>query len=116
MKKNEDVTATFSPGDYADTIAGVWAAVLGRETCERQTNFFDLGGSSLTMMRAHVELQRRLGFDVSIVELFAHPTIDALAGRLAVLRATNDGRRPGPTAPSVSGPLTRMFRPMPRPT
>ena len=109
MKKDEDVTPATVAGGYADVIGALWTAVLGAP-CDRRTNFFDLGGTSLKMMRVHIELQRKLGFEVSIVELFAHPTVEALAERLAVLRATCNRAEVLPDR-SAKGPLSRIFRP-----
>jgi aryl carrier-like protein len=80
------------------------------EACDRQANFFDIGGSSVKMIKIHSELQRRLGLEVSIVELFAHPTIATLVERLAVLQQST-----GPATVPLAGaprPLGRMFRPM----
>jgi amino acid adenylation domain-containing protein len=45
-------------------------------------NFFDLGGNSLHIVQAHHKLEATLGLEISIVEMFAHPTIRALAERL----------------------------------
>lgn len=109
MKKDEDVTPATVAGGYADVIGALWTAVLGAP-CDRRTNFFDLGGTSLKMMRVHIELQRKLGFEVSIVELFAHPTIDALAERLVIVRATRGKEGASPDR-SAKGPLGRVFRP-----
>ena len=116
MKNNEDEAPGVKHGDYAQAIAGIWTVVLGLDSCERQTNFFDLGGSSLKMMRVHVELQKQLGIEVSIVELFAHPTVDTLAGRLAELRASSGLPQLALNARSASGPLSRIFRRMKNPT
>lgn len=109
MKKDEDVTPATVAGGYADAIGTLWTAVLGA-ACDRRTNFFDIGGTSLKMMRVHIELQRKLGFEVSIVELFAHPTIDALAERLAVVRAIKGKEGTSPDR-SAKGPPSRIFRP-----
>jgi len=45
-------------------------------------NFFDLGGHSLLMVQVQSRACEKLQRDVSIVELFQHPTISALAQHL----------------------------------
>ncbi len=101
-----------SAGEYAEMIAAIWSIVLGLDRCDRQTNFFDLGGSSLRMMRVHSELQKKLSFNVSIVELFAHPDVDTLAERLVALCAANGSLQTAFPATGQPRPASRMFRPM----
>ena len=42
-------------------------------------NFFDVGFSSLTLLRLHQHVTTRLGVDLPATALFAHPSISALA-------------------------------------
>jgi hypothetical protein len=48
-----------------------------------ETTFFDLGGHSLALARVHARLVAELGREVSIAELFSHPTVASLAAHLA---------------------------------
>ena len=64
------------------TIAAVWREVLGVETVGVHDNFFDLGGHSLLLAQAHSRLVA-LGHDLALLDLFRHPTVDALARRLS---------------------------------
>src|SRR5439155_26685862 len=41
-------------------------------------NFFDLGGSSLLLAQLHERLQAELRTEIPFVEMFNHPTVDAL--------------------------------------
>lgn len=92
------------------TIAGIWSELLEIKTVGVQDNFFDVGGHSLLMIQVHSKLRELLGKDVSIVELFARPTVSLLAeflsreggeesitddaeNRLEDRRATTSGRR-----------------------
>lgn len=92
-------------------IAQVWSAVLEIEAVDCDGNFFDLGGSSLMLIEAHARLQSRLARDLSITDLFEHPTVRALAraidgsaGSQKSLRALRDrvrsraGADPAPEA------------------
>jgi acyl carrier protein len=57
----------------------MWAEVLELEAIGVYDNFFDLGGDSLGLSRVHGRLQDLIGAEISIVALFEHLTIDALA-------------------------------------
>ncbi|MCM6778633.1 amino acid adenylation domain-containing protein [Nocardia sp. CDC159] len=63
-------------------VAEVWGEVLEREVGLGQ-NFFDLGGHSLALARARGLLERRLGVQLAMTDLFAAPTVEDLARLLA---------------------------------
>ena len=64
-------------------IAGAWAEALGLPSVDVYAHFFDdLGGSSLSVVRACSKLAETLGRDVPITHFFEHPTVHALARRL----------------------------------
>ncbi|MDR4481704.1 MAG: phosphopantetheine-binding protein [Nitrospirales bacterium] len=60
------------------TLAGIWAQVLGLSRVGRHDNFFELGGDSINSLqilaRAH-----RAGIQLTPKQLFDHPTIAAAA-------------------------------------
>ncbi len=64
-------------------IAAVWQEVLNAERVGVQDNFFELGGTSLAVAQVHSRLRAVLGRDLSMVDLFRHPTVGALARHLA---------------------------------
>nr|WSZ13540.1 amino acid adenylation domain-containing protein [Streptomyces canus] len=64
-------------------LAGIWCTVLGRDRVGRDDNFFDLGGNSLLLVGAQAALNKELGCELDVVDLFAHPTVRALARHLA---------------------------------
>lgn len=69
-------TAFVAPRNEDEArIAAVWCAVLGLETVGIDDNFFDVGGESFKAIRA----VRKIGQDVSVMDLFKHPTIRGLA-------------------------------------
>jgi amino acid adenylation domain-containing protein len=87
-----DVGSLFAPwravyvaprNDLERRISGVWREVLQIDEVGMDDNFFDLGGHSLIMLRMHSTLRQVLERDVSMVTLFEHPTIGALAGHLS---------------------------------
>ncbi|OKJ09237.1 non-ribosomal peptide synthetase [Kitasatospora sp. CB01950] len=64
-----------------ETLAGLWRELLGARRVGRDDNFFDLGGHSLLMVELRARLART-GHELSMVELFQHPTVASLAGHL----------------------------------
>jgi hypothetical protein len=62
--------------ERAITLA--WQEVLGLGKVGVHDNFFDLGGNSLLLAQLHGRLQAELRRKIPIVEMFNHPTVDAL--------------------------------------
>ncbi|MFF8524702.1 amino acid adenylation domain-containing protein [Streptomyces werraensis] len=78
-------------------LAEVWCDVLGRDRVGLDDNFFDLGGNSLLLVTAQTAVNRAFDSDLSVVDLFAHPTVRDLARHLS---ATGAGPVPDAEAPS----------------
>lgn len=74
-------------GDPARVVQSIWAEVLNLASVRTDANFFDLGGTSLLLVRVHAAIQARLGRDIALNDLFAHPTIDGLARFLSGAKA-----------------------------
>ncbi len=64
-------------------IAAVWREVLSLERVGVDDNFFDLGGHSLLMAQVHARLCEVFDRDLTLIDLFRHPTIAALAAFLS---------------------------------
>ncbi len=64
------------------TIADLWAELLGRSEVGRHDDFFALGGHSLLAARAAARLSQALGEEISLRTLFEAPTPAALAQKL----------------------------------
>ena len=62
-----------------EAIAAIWCDVLQRDDVDIDSHFADLGGDSLALVRVLGRLQRRPGTDATLVDLFRHPTIRAVA-------------------------------------
>ncbi|MDA8457076.1 amino acid adenylation domain-containing protein [Acidovorax sp. GBBC 3334] len=69
----------ISDGSTAQRLAALWSELLGVRTVALSDNFFDLGGHSLLLIRAHRLLQDQWGLSLTLVELFQHPTVESLA-------------------------------------
>lgn len=61
------------------TITRVWQEALSVDRIGVNDNFFDAGGHSLLMVQVHNKLTDLFDKKISIVEMFAKPTISALA-------------------------------------
>lgn len=67
-------------------LASIWADVLGHSNPGVTANFFRFGGDSLLSIRVVARL-RELGYAVQVQDVFAHPTIRALAAVLTERQA-----------------------------
>jgi acyl transferase domain-containing protein/acyl carrier protein len=74
---------TAPHSELEQKIAQIWKDALHLKNVGIHDNFFDLGGHSLLMARVHHRLHEALGREISMVELFQYPTIDALAKYLS---------------------------------
>jgi amino acid adenylation domain-containing protein len=76
-----DAAAAYAPPrtEAERGVAAIWRDVLGVEEVGLYDNFFDLGGHSLLMIQAHAKLRRAFGSDLSVIDLFKHPTVNSLA-------------------------------------
>lgn len=63
-------------------IARHWQEVLGVPQVGIHDNFFDLGGHSLRVAQLHRRLTEALGRELPLTDLFAYPTVAALAAFL----------------------------------
>lgn len=63
-------------------VSGVWADILGVPPPDIDTPFFDLGGTSFSLLTLNARLSRELGRDLPTAWMFEHPTIRSLAHRL----------------------------------
>jgi amino acid adenylation domain-containing protein len=60
-------------------IADIWQELLGLELVGRHDQFFELGGHSLLAVQLMARLRAKFGIEVSVRDVFAHPTLSMLA-------------------------------------
>ncbi len=79
-----DLASSYvAPGSERERqVAAVWQRVLGLDQVGIHDNFFDLGGHSLLAAEVQGKLREELGLDLQLVDLFRHPTVQALAAHL----------------------------------
>jgi thioesterase domain-containing protein len=61
-----------------ETLAEIWAEVLGLDRVGVHDDFFDLGGHSLLVTQVVARL-RTLGWDIGVGDFFDHPTVHGTA-------------------------------------
>ncbi len=83
------------------TLSGLYATVLGVGQVGAADSFFDLGGSSLQVMRLVDLISRETGTEIAATSVFLYPTIRELAAHL-------DASSSGADASAGSGPLVKL--------
>jgi len=71
------------------SVAAVWGELLGVRTIERDSSFFEIGGTSLTVFAAAHRLREQLGLttaQLGAATIYAHPTLAALAAAIERVR------------------------------
>ncbi|RJQ48580.1 MAG: amino acid adenylation domain-containing protein [Desulfobacteraceae bacterium] len=78
------LSVRFEPPQNAmeKSITRIWQEVLGVSAVGRNDKFFDLGGTSLLMIRVHRRLEEITGRSFPITLLFQHPTVFSSAALL----------------------------------
>ncbi|MGS0897539.1 amino acid adenylation domain-containing protein, partial [Burkholderia stagnalis] len=82
-------------GELEETLARVWAEVLGVERVGRHDNFFERGGDSIRSLKAVGAIQRA-GIAVTPRQMFEHQDIAALASSIERERDHADGEHAAP--------------------
>jgi amino acid adenylation domain-containing protein len=68
------------------TIAEIWKTALNVPRVGRTDDFFELGGHSILAARVAVDLQERLGVDLSMGRLFEASTVERLAAHVDMIK------------------------------
>ncbi|KQW55434.1 hypothetical protein ASC92_19620 [Variovorax sp. Root411] len=70
-------------GEVEEKLAVIWADVLGVARVGRNDNFFELGGHSLLSARLVARVHAAMQGELTIRDVFQHPTLAAMAARIA---------------------------------
>ncbi|MFA0964354.1 amino acid adenylation domain-containing protein [Roseivirga sp. BDSF3-8] len=74
-------TEYVAPASEAEKeLAAIWAEELGRKTVGIHDDYFAIGGDSIKAIRVISRANKKLEVNLEVRDLFAHPTIAALAG------------------------------------
>lgn len=91
-------TTGYARDDVELQICAAWGDVLAVTAVGVHDNFFELGGNSFLGVRLVAAMRRLFGIDLAVADLFAAPTIAALAQLV----------RHGHAEPHLHGPLVRL--------
>jgi amino acid adenylation domain-containing protein len=69
-------------GSTQRQLRDIVANALGRDAIGLEDNFFDLGASSLDLIRIHAKIVEAFGPVLTAVDLFGHPNIKAAAAKI----------------------------------
>ena len=77
-KRQTGIDYIAPKGDIESSIASVWQETLQIDRVGVNDNFFDLGGHSLLLVKVMNRLKDLFGREISIVDMFLHPTVHEL--------------------------------------
>jgi len=73
---------TYNPpeNEFEEEMVGIWAKVLNLdfEQVSVTSNFFELGGNSIKLVKLKTEIEKKLKVELSVVDLFNYATIRQL--------------------------------------
>ncbi len=75
----EDIQPAAVRSRTEEILMRLWCDALGLEIVPADRNFFDLGGTSLQLMRVHAGLELELGQRCEVLALFKHTTVRDMA-------------------------------------
>ncbi len=78
-------------GKIEETLATIWAELLGLERVGRRDHFFELGGHSLVAVTL-MERLRRVGLNTELRLLYQNPVLEDLARRISSKHDLDDSR------------------------
>ncbi|ATL25529.1 non-ribosomal peptide synthetase [Streptomyces formicae] len=116
-RRADEVSTRFLGGYVAPegatetALAAIYARALGLAKVPATASFFDLGGTSLDVLRLKLEIQNEFGIDdVPMSTLLQAPSVRALAGRLTGGRGAGGDAAYDPLVPlQVTGEGTPLF-------
>ncbi|WHZ21725.1 MAG: polyketide synthase module [Nitrospira sp.] len=81
------VTQVVPRNECERAIADIWGELLGLPAAGLHDNFFELGGHSLLLPKVLTKVRAIASREVSMVDLFRYPTVEALAAYVAAAPA-----------------------------
>jgi amino acid adenylation domain-containing protein len=84
VESEETIEAPRSPVE--ETLAGIWADILGLDRVGRRDNFIELGGHSLLATRVMVRVHDTFQMNLPVRCLFETPTVAEIARRIETMQ------------------------------
>lgn len=69
-------------GSLEVRLTEIWEECLGVSQIDVKNNFFSLGGDSLLALQMISDIQKKLGYEIKLQQLYEHPTISGLVKAL----------------------------------
>ncbi|MBA6440499.1 non-ribosomal peptide synthetase [Streptomyces sp. GMR22] len=116
-RRSDEISTRFLGGHVAPegevetALAEIYARVLDTRAVSATASFFDLGGTSLDVLRLKLEIQAAFGIeDVPMSTLLQAPTVRALGGRLTAGQGAGGDASYDPLVPlQITGDGTPLF-------
>ncbi|MEV7068012.1 non-ribosomal peptide synthetase [Streptomyces collinus] len=111
-RADSDRRAGAASGPAAARLERIWLSVAGGGTsslADRESNFFDIGGTSLTIVALHSEIQSEFDVRFPLVRLFEYASFNAQCRFLDSLSEEPHGRVPGRTAATARAARSRVL-------
>ena len=91
--------------DDEQRLAEIWQEVLMLQRVSTDDNFFEFGGDSLSATRVFARINQHFGMNISLREMFEHPTIAVLAAIVRKQKGAAAARlQPFPRQPRIPQP------------
>ncbi len=84
QQKQAVVETKQKTSSLLDEVTDVWRKYFSDRLNGTQSNFFTMGGDSLTGVRLCADLSDRFGIDISLRILFEHPNLTDFASRIEI--------------------------------
>lgn len=88
----EESAGTATTTEAEQTLLTIWQNVLGISSINVDSNFFSLGGDSISALSVISEA-REHSLEISFQDLFEHPTVKAVASRVKIVSDDLEGDR-----------------------
>ncbi len=88
----------------------IWSEILGFKNLNISDNFFDQGGDSLKATQLIALINKRLGLELTLADLFIDPTIESLS-KLVKMTSLQKKQLPGMNAGSFRFPILFPIQP-----
>jgi len=82
------------PNEFERKLCEVWQELLKLERVGIHDNFFELGGHSLQVIKLVTMILEATGMSVTVMDLYANPTIASFADAMKTTEAVEEDRPP----------------------
>jgi aspartate racemase len=110
-EQEDNFVAPSTPTE--EILAAIWAEVLGLQQVGINDNFFELGGHSLLAARLFAQIEKKLGRNLPLANLFQAPTIKELASLFNQQNHSSEQKKSTMQLESASNLLNQSGSPSP---